>query len=117
MKTFLIELCQKSPRWSRPIKHIKANSADDAKNQFQYLLDGAASGMFLRAHELKYNEFAEVVGHEDCADCFSYLHTSEKYVCNSCNAEPTLLSAYDLAEGEGQVNCEFCDKPLTKQRS
>jgi DNA-directed RNA polymerase subunit RPC12/RpoP len=115
MKMFLIEECQKTSRWSRAIKHVCAVSAIEAKKKFAYILDGAASGMFLRAHELKYDEHAEVAGHEDCADCYGYLRTSERYVCTSCGDNGLMLSKFDLAEGQGQVNCEHCNKPLVNQ--
>jgi hypothetical protein len=113
-KMFLVEECQKSPRWSCPIKHVHAANANEAKKQFSYILDGAASSMFLRAHELKYDTFANLHGHEGCADCYGYLRTSERYVCTSCDDNGLMLSKFDLAEGQGQVNCEYCDKPLVK---
>ncbi|MEK7499110.1 MAG: hypothetical protein AAB649_00700 [Patescibacteria group bacterium] len=118
MKTFLVESMQKNPRWSRPIKHIKANDADEAKCQFAYLLDCTPVPV-LQAHELKSNEFGEVCGKEDCSSCFEYLHAYTKYYCHTpnCDTQGILLSLYDLNESQGVINCEYCDKPLHKSKS
>lgn len=109
MRLFLVEEFQK-PRWSRPVKHIYASTAEEACSRFDYLCN--FPDISLRAHELKRDESGELVGKEDCADCFEYLHNKEKYYCNTkgCNQGYVLLSRYDL--NEGQINCEYCDKPL-----
>lgn len=112
MKIFLVELVQKTPKWSRPIRHVQADSAKEACERFVYLCN--SSSVSLRAHELKRYESGELVGKEGCAGCFEYLHTKTRYFCHTpgCSATGILLSQYDLNESQGQVNCEYCDKPL-----